>query len=440
MSRAAAVRARPLLDLLVRHRADPLGFLVRCAREDGDIVVFEMASRRLVVVNSPELVQEVLQRRHKEFLKAHGFETELVPWGRTILGHGLLVSEGEAWLRQRRLMHQAFERARMDSYGAVAAEATAALLAQWGPRERDIYADMSRLTLEILARTLFGGDANESALYDAFRRVFAYRDPSKGLPYLLPEWVPTPANVRTRKALRELDAMLLAIIAARRSGSGPHGDLLGLLLESVDGSDGTFDDRAVRDELMSTIVAGHDTLSATLTWGIDALASHPSVVERLRAELVPQLKGAAASGGHELPYLRSVVREILRLFPAGKSVVRVATQDAELGSVSISRGTFVVMSQWVIQRDPRWYPNPERFDPDRWAGDLLSRLPRFAYFPFGGGPRLCLGFAFAELALDVIISSVVQRSDLAGPPERRVWDPARLRPKAGVWLAARPVA
>ncbi|HEV8229041.1 MAG TPA: cytochrome P450 [Candidatus Limnocylindria bacterium] len=437
---------RSMLEFLIAQRRDPLGFLVRCVRESGDLVVFGLGPLRLVVLSDPSLIQEVLVVRSREFRKAHVMQAEVLPWGRRILGEGLLMSEGDRWLRHRRLMQQAFHRRVIAEYGRIMARRTAELVASWEPAvARDVHAEMKRLTLDTMTEVIFGGlaGAENADLGRALRDVFDFRT-AGALTSAIPEWIPTPGNVRTGHGIRRLDSILYGLIAARRSTALDRTDLLSILISSRDEDGAGMSDQGIRDEIMSTLVAGLDTLGATLTYSLHTLALRPSIADRLADEF------RSAASGHNAPvydpsglrYLDQFAREVLRLFPPGKSVVRTTVDECELGGQRFPAGTFVVMSQWVVQRDPRYFERPEEFDPERWSDDLAGRLPRFAYFPFGGGPRLCLGFAFADLMLRLATGVIVSRVQLAAHPDakRTAWDPAQLRPRRGMWLVPRPRA
>lgn len=431
---ARAVRERSLLAFHLRARRDPLGYVARCANEDGDLVVFALGPARMVFVSDPHLAEEVLVRRTREFVKAHTFESDL-PWARKILGHGLLMSEGPEWLRQRRLMQPAFHREKVASYDGLVIALTDRCIASWRPGVAlDVYAAMRRLVVEIMAAALFGAAADAAAMHDALHDLFDHRPASRGLLNLLPEWLPTPANVRTRAALGRLDRSVYELIAQRRRAPG-GADLLSLLIEARDEDGGAFTDEQIRDEIMSTVVAGHDTLAATLAWTFDLLARRPDVEASLVGALARPAGAAEGPAAALDPLLDRVVREILRLFPPGRSVVRVTAAASELGGLPLPRGAFVVMSQWVLQRDGRYYERPDEFEADRWTDGLAQRLPRCAYFPFGAGPRLCLGAPFAERVLRVVLARALPRLRLAlADPSRTVWDPATLRPRGGLWM------
>lgn len=424
---------RPALEALREYRRDPQAYLLRCAREDGAVVSFRIGPARVFALNDPELIAEVLVRRNADFLKQHD---KGLPWGRAISGAGLLVSEGQSWLRQRRMLQPAFHRQRVAMFGALMVDRAERAVGAWrGGAALDVEAAMLELTLAVLAESVFG--VRESAeLFEALDGVFSRR-PASSLLSLAPEWVPTPGNLVTRRSLRRLDRFIHDLIAERRRERDGRADLLAMLIEARDEDGGAMPDHLVRDEVMNILKAGYDTLGSTLAWTLEALVRHPHVERRLLDEL------HATLGPHpprvddlaRLPYLDAVAREALRLFPAGKSIVRTARVDCELGGRHIPSGAMVVMSQWVVHRDPRAFERPEDFAPERWLDGLAERLPRFAYFPFGGGPRLCIGYAIADLMLRLVLAVMVRRVHLAWRDGRpATWDPVTLRPKRGLWM------
>lgn len=431
---------RSLLALLVTHRRDPLAYITRAVREDDGVSVLRLGSQQIVLVAEPELVHDVLVRRTGEFRKAHGFERGL-PWAAAILGDGLLMSDGDVWLRHRRMMQPAFHRAEVARYGSIMTNETARTLETWSTGLRDVYRDMSQLTLRAISRAIFGIGGAVEELHEGFRDLFEDRQAARGIAYLIPEWVPTPANLRTRRGLRTVDRLIGEAIRVRRAQRDRPHDLLTTLIEARDESGTPFTDRQVRDEIMSTTVAGQDTLAATLTFTLDMLARDQEIQARLAEEIERVLSGRTptADDRSALGYLDQVVQEVLRLFPPGRNIVRVAVIDTELAGRSVRKGASIILSEWAVHRDPRWYEDPEVFRPERWSTEFEAQLPRAASFPFGAGPRLCLGAPFAELMLRLSVALIVQRFVLSPHPDPRMstWDPATLRPRRGLRLLLR---
>jgi cytochrome P450 len=425
-----------LLGSLSDWKADILGFYARCAREYGDIVSVRIAHRRAAFVSHPNGVEEVLATRHRDFVKNFA-QRMLAPW----LGKGLILSEGDFWLRQRRLMQPAFRRERVASYGDTMVALTRRMLDSWRDGETcDIHEEMMRLTLAVASRTLFDADVTDRAseisqallsMMDDFNARF------RGL-FAAPLWLPTPANRRTRRGIRHLHEVIDRIIAERRRSGADRGDLLSILLQARDeeGDGGRMTDQQVRDEVMTLLLAGHDTTANALTWTWYLLANHPAAADRLAAEAGEVLgdRPATAADLPRLSYAERVIQESMRLYPPVYGFGREAVQDTEVMGYRIPKGWNVIMCQWVMHRDARFFPDPERFDPDRWADGLAQRLPRYAYFPFGGGPRQCIGTAFAQLEAVLILATVAREYHFTIDPAHPVeLNPAvTLRPRHGL--------
>jgi cytochrome P450 len=404
-------------------RRDLLGLYTRCAREYGDVALLRFGLRPVWVLSHPDLVEQVLTSRN--FIKHYALRMN-----RLLLGNGLLSSEGDFWLRQRRLMQPAFLRDRLAGYAAVMVEYSERTAASWRDGDRrDVHSTMRQLTMQIASKTLFGADVHGQgpavaqalvAVMDSFnRRLFSV--------LRLPESVPTPANVRAWRAVRRLDAILYDLIASRRA-DGAQDDLLSILLHARDEQDGTgMTDRQLRDEAMTLFLAGHETTALALTYTLYLLASHPDVQDRLRKELHEVLgdRPATADDVPHLPFTERVVLESMRLCPPAYVLGRQAVEPCELRGYALPAGGTVIMPQWVIHRDPRFYDEPEKFHPDRWADGLLRRLPRFAYYPFGGGPRVCIGNTFAMLETVLVLASVCRRWRVG----RASPEPLRFRPR-----------
>jgi cytochrome P450 len=395
---------------LPEFRLGRLDYLRQCARAYGDVVALRFAHRRIVLVSHPDLIEEVLVTKNQNFIKH--FALRLNP---LLLGKGLLTSEGDFWLRQRRLVQPAFVRSRIAAYAPAMVAATLRLLASWQPgQRRDIHADMMKLTLDIAAQTLFHADAASDAqdiaqalrvLQDCFTVRF------QGL-LTLPLWLPTPGNFRLRRAVARLDTIIFGFIRQRRQNPEDKGDLLSLLLEARDADDGTrMTDRQVRDEAMTLFLAGHETTALVLSWTWYLLARHPDAEAKLLAELGHLLSGRlpAFADVARLPYTEAVLLEAMRLYPPAYTIGREALADCLVGGYPVRKGTTVLMSQWVVQRDPRFFDEPDAFRPERWLGASAKKIPKFAYFPFGGGPRLCVGNTFALMEMALVLATLAPR-------------------------------
>jgi cytochrome P450 len=404
-------------------RTNLLGLYTRCAREYGDVALLRFGLRPVWVLSHPDLVEQVLTSRH--FTKHYALRMN-----RLLLGNGLLSSDGDFWLRQRRLMQPAFLRDRVTSYAGVMFEYSERWARSWRDDEkRNIHADMRQLTMEIAGKTLFGADAYGRGpavaqaltdVMDAFvGRLFSV--------LRLPESVPTPANIRAWRAIRRLDAILYGLIESRRA-DGSQADLLSILLHARDEQDGTgMTDKQLRDEAMTLFLAGHETTALALTYTLYLLAGHPDIQEQMRTELRDVLgdRPATAADVPLLGFTERVILESMRLYPPAYVLGRQAAEPCELGGYVLPAGGTVLMPQWVIHRDPRFYDEPDRFQPDRWADDLQKRLPRFAYFPFGGGPRVCIGNAFAMMEMVLVLASICRRWSFT----RASTEPLRFKPR-----------
>ena len=415
-------------------RRDQLGFYVRCARQYGDFVQTRMGPFRVFMVFHPDAIEELLVARNRDFIKSPG-----VRLLRPVLGNGLLLSEGDTWLRQRRLVQPAFHRQRVAAYGEVMASFAERHVATWKDGDtRDVSVEMMALTQAIVAKTLFdadvSGDAQEASqaaevlMHDFGVRLQSFR--------VVPIWLPTPGNLRSRRALRRLDALIHRIIEARRASGEDRGDLLSILVQAQDADDGTrMTARQVRDEVMTLYMAGHETTAVTLAWTWYLLAQHPAVEARLAEELRTVLGGRAPTVA-DLPQLRHadmIITESMRLYPPAYGLGRQAVRATQIGDQPVAAKDIFIAPTWVVHRDRRWFEEPEAFRPERWEGDLARRLPRFAYFPFGGGPRQCIGNSFATMEAVLLLATIAQRFRLSLLPGQQVKPTpyVTLRPEPG---------
>jgi cytochrome P450 len=403
-------RGHLLVGSLPEFRRDVLGFFIECARRYGDVVPIRVPRRQLVLLSHPDLIEEVLTARVR-----HTTKTVLLRMLRPVLGDGLLLNEGEPWLRQRRLIQPAFHRVRIAAYGDVMAGYADRAMAEWKDGQtRDVHADMMAVTQAIVAKTLFDADVSDAAwdVGQALHVLMEDFSQRRTRLFELPSFVPTPGRRRARRAVERLNRLVYDIIAARRASGEDRGDLLSLLLHAQDADDGSrMTDRQVRDEIMTLFLAGHETTAVSLSWTWYLLAQHPEVEARLIEELRSVLGGRLPTVA-DLPRLRyteMVVTESMRLYPPAYTITRRVAEPCEVGGHPIPRETVLVMSQWVVHRDARWFDEPAAFHPDRWENDLAKRLPRYAYFPFGGGPRLCIGNTFAMMEATLLLATIAQR-------------------------------
>jgi cytochrome P450 len=361
-----------------------------------------------------------------------------------LIGRGLFTSEGAFWLRQRRLAQPAFHRERLAGFAATMVTATEAMLERWGRETRlrgalDVAAEMSALTLEIVGRTLFSRDLTGEAetVGRALLEALELMNDRTMSVVATPLWWPTWRNARLRRAIRELDRTVLEIIAARRRDGVDRGDLLSMLLQVRDEEDGRgMTDRQLRDEVMTFVLAGHETTAVALSWTWLLLDRHPHVADRLREEVGAAI-GDRAPTVADLPrlvYARQVVQKAMRLFPPVWGFMRQATVADRIGGFTVPKRAMITICPWVTYRHAAFWPDPERFDPERFAPEQVAARRRFAYIPFGGGPRLCIGNEFALMEAQLVLAMAVRRYRLRLAPRQVVVPECRLtlRPRGGL--------
>jgi cytochrome P450 len=412
-----------------------LGFLIDLGRNYGAISYTSLVRTPVYMLTSPELIDEVLIGKHRDCIKDAGTR-ELIP----LVGHGLLTAEGEAWRDQRKLASPPLQPKRIASYAETMVACAARELAAFKDGERrDLHEDMMRLTLEIVDKTLLGLDA--SAECERIARILevtmAYVDKQlRTFQGLLPLFIPTPSRYRFRKALAELDAIVYRMIARCKSQGANAENLLARLVHARDEDGKAMTDVQLRDEAVTMLLAGHETSAIALSYAAYLLSKNQAAAVRLRAEIDGQLaeRPARMDDLPKLPYLNAVVRETLRLYPPAYVIGREVLRDFELGGYVIPKGSQVMMCPYVVQRDARLFAEPDRFNPERWLDPAIDALPRFAYFPFGGGPRVCIGNHFAMMELALVLSVIVQQVELEVAPgfQLELEPIVTLRPASGV--------
>jgi cytochrome P450 len=424
-----------LLGNLPEFRHDMLAFVTDCARTYGDMVAFRLGPRRCLLINHPDLIEEVLVTNARNFIKHFALRMNPV-----LLGNGLLTSNGDFWLRQRRLAQPAFHKDRINAYGAVMVAFTERMLAGWRDGAiHDMHADMMQLTLEIVAKTLFDADVSARGhdVGEALQTALHYFSTRFKSLIRMPGFLPTPANRRLKKAVRRLDEIIFRMVDERRASGEDRGDLLSMLLHAQDEDDGSrMTNRQLRDEMMTLFLAGHETTAIALAWTWYLLASHPDVETKLVQELKREV-GERSPMVADLPRLRyteSIVMESMRLYPPAYMFGREPIEACMVGGFEVPAGRTVFMSQWVTHRDPRFFDNPEKFVPERWAADKIKSLPKYAYFPFGGGPRICIGNNFAMMEAILILATMARQWRFAlAPGHPVVPEPMMtLRPMHGI--------
>jgi len=424
-------RGHWLLGVLPHVRKDILGFFDDCHREFGDAAYFRAGNRRSMLLSHPADIETVLVTENRRFIKNYALQ-----FLRPLLGNGLVLNEGNAWLRQRRLVQPAFSKQRVESYAPAMVECTERLLAGWQPGQvRNLHMEMVELTMSIAGRTLLGIDVGEqfaevTRCMEAVMHDFLSRFGS-ALP--IPFWMPTPKNLKLRRTIRRLDGILQTLISERRASSAGRDDFLSLLLAARDEEDGSgLTDRQARDEVMTMFLAGHETTANALAWTWQLLGQHPEVQEQARGEVRSVLGGRPPTAADipRLPLVEAILKESMRLFPPAYVVGRRPIEDITIGGHFIPAGMNVLMCPWIVHRDERWFDRARAFDPARWLDGRTQGLPKYAYFPFGGGPRVCIGNGFAMFEGTLILAMIVQRfrMDLLNPLPARIQPAITLRP------------
>lgn len=427
----------PLVGVSFELLGDALTLLRRVAREYGDIVRIPVAFGDRILLNHPDWIEQLLvvqqSKFHKSTLSKEATER--------LLGQGLLISEGEFWRRQRRLAQPAFHRARINEYAATMMEITRAHVDDWRTGEvRDVAHEMMSLTLDIAVRTLFGttlpGEAEQVGRAVSF--LMRYSLGRARSPVAIPASWPTPRNRRADREYELLDSVVYRIIDERRAqgNSAQHPDLLSLLMGAMDEDGSQMTPKQLRDEIMTLFLAGHETTALALSWTWYLLSENRAAESRLHEELSGVLagRGPGVADLEKLPYLQAVVSESLRLYPPAYLLARTSIAPCNIGGYDFPTGTTVLASQWVMHRDARYFDNPDAFRPERWLDGLAGRLPAGAYFPFGDGPRRCIGQSFALMESALVLATVAQHFQFRLVPGHPVVpEPlVTLRPRHGI--------
>lgn len=419
---------------------DSLSFMLKNARQFGQFYAIWVGDTPIYVVSDPALAHEILVERAKEFHKAELVRHAVGPFA----GNGLFLNEGESWRRQRKLAQPAFHHQRIEAYGATMVQQTLDLLADWQPgATRDIAHEMTKLTLGIVNKTLFNVDVRAQADHIGALMTTVLASAEDRLNNYNPIWGRLFQRKQRREAaaIQELFTIIEEIIAEHRRTGEDSGDLLSMLLTARDEEDNPMSAQQLRDEVITLFVAGHETTANALAWAFYLVTQHPEVEANLVQEIAtlqgnpPTLRDLA-----QLPYSEQVIKEAMRLYPPAGGVTRQPLHDITLGGYPVAKGSTVAISTYVMHRDPTLYPDPERFDPERFTPENEAKLPRLAYLPFGGGPRVCIGNSFAMIEARLILLTVLQRFQLRLAPGQQVraQQVFTLRPKGGLPLTIHP--
>jgi len=417
---------------------DPLGFLERTGRDYGDAVQLRFGTTIIYLLSNPELIEAVLTNK-ADFPKSDLLRGPLM---RRVAGNGIFLSEGEFWVRQRRLMQPSFHRERISAYARIMSQYSSRMCTGWTAGSTiHLQNEMMRLTLAIVNKALFNVEIHESRCKEvsaAFEEISNRIAPSSSLFRILLGSALRLGHAEFERAVRRLDNVINELISEHASSRQDSNDLLSTLMQARDEQGKRMTDNQLRDEVITLFLAGHETTAISLTWTIYLITQHPEVETRIINELDSELAGRTVQleDVSKLCYLEKVIKEAMRLYPPVWVMARMSARDQALGSWSLPRGTHLFLSQWVVHRDARFYKNPKDFNPDRWTDAFTHNLPKYAYFPFGGGPRVCIGQSFAMLEVIIALATVFQNARLTvrGRQDIRPRPSLTLRPEGPIYM------
>jgi cytochrome P450 len=445
LAKAPGPRGAPLFGSLLDAWRDPIKLLSESARDHGDVVRLRFGPYHYVLVSGLSEIQHVLVKNQKNYTKSRSHQGV-----KLVLGDGLLTSEGEFWRRQRRLVQPAFHVQKLRGLAATMARLTGEHIARWrslpqGGRALDMHAEMMRLTFRIVGQTLCSSDVegDAQAIGDAITAAMRFANEYVEHIVRIPTWLPTPKNFRFRRAKTTLDALVYRLIEEHRANSDRDGDLLSMLMSETDEGDGQgMTPVQLRDEVMTLVLAGFETTANALTWTLYLLSQHPEVSRKLAQESSDVLGGRAATF-EDLPRLElteRVLQESMRLYPPAWCFERAAVEADEIGGYAIPAGTTIAVCPYVLHRNPSYWDDPHTFDPDRFLPERSTARSRFAYLPFGDGPRICIGKGFAMMEAKIVLAMIAGAFELHLGGARPVeLDPGiTLRPKNGMPMTIAP--
>jgi len=434
----------PLLGVLPQVWKNPLGFFLNTAKNYGAIVQIQMGPGRMYLVSHPNAVKHILQDNNKNYVK--GYEK-----AKDLFGDGLLTAEGDKWLRQRRLMSPAFNRGSLNSLFPMMVAATEEKMKEWRARPNpyeplDMASEMMLLTQTIILRTMFSTDIGDHAeqAAEAFTTALEHLNTTMMVPFEFVQKLPTRANLRFKHAISYLDDMIYGFIEERRSSGASQMDLLGMLMSARDEETGKgMSDQQMRDEMITIFLAGHETTASLLGWTWYLLGKNPAVEARLRSEHEEILGGRTPDPDdlRKLDYTRKVLEEALRMYPPAWMFARQAVKEDVVMGYTIPAGASIMLSPYVTQNLPEFWHDPEQFDPERFTSEQMEQRPRFAYFPFGGGPRLCIGNNFALMEAPLLLTMIMQnfKLELIKDQVFTLKPVATLRPQPALWMKLLPL-
>jgi cytochrome P450 len=401
------------------YRKDTLGYEKHLAQKYGDVVGLSFAGRKALLLNHPDDIHQVLVTQASKFNKSPVYQLILSRF----LGNGLVTSDGDFWKRQRKMTQPAFHTKRIGAYGEIMVDFSKRMMDEWKTSSvRDINRDMMRLTLNVVSKTLFNAemDKNAAQVNEALTMVLHAIDDTIKSPLFLPQWLPLPHNLRMKKATRTLDAIINHMIEERRKTNEDNGDLLSMLLLSEDENGERMTDTQVRDEAVTLFSAGHETTANALTWTWYLLSEHPKAEAKLHEELDRVLGGRMPTleDLRRLPYTEMVIKESMRIYSPVPSIGRQAIEDVQLNDLTIPKDTIILIAPHIVHNDARWWDEPEAFRPERFENE--KDINKYAYFPFGGGPRICIGNSFAMMEGVLVLAAMAQHYQLRHIPDAPV--------------------
>jgi cytochrome P450 len=403
--------AHPIWGQTLAFAQDPLAFLTHCGQDYGEIVPLRFIVGSAFLLTCPEHIEHVLQ--HRDIFTKNTRSWQAI---QTLVGRGLLTSEGDYWARQRHLSQPLFHHQRITAYGESMVAETQQMIAHWKiDQTLDLHAQMSQLTLSIVMKTLLDADLSGEAaqtIASSLESAMVWFEQQRRVAFLPLQWWPSAVNRNYRQAMKMLDETVYGLIQQRRHIKG-HNDLLTLLMQVEDEDGSRMSDQQLRDELTTIILAGHETTATALSWTWMLLSQHPDIEAKLITEL--QLLGdrlPTVADLPQLPYTHQIIQESMRLYPPVSTFVRSVVQDCELGGYRIPAQALVMFSPWVMQRSERYFTDPLDFRPERWANGFEKTLPKGVYFPFGDGPRICIGKSFAMMEAVLILAAIASQFKL----------------------------
>ena len=410
-------RGEPLFGSSRTYAKDPFRFLSACEQAYGDIVAFELGQLPAYMLSNPDDIERVLVSEAEHFRKPD-FQSDALG---DLLGEGLLLSEGDTWREQRQLTNPAFAMGRLANFADRIVDHADTMLDSWHDGQTvNVEQEMTAVTLDVIADLMLGVELSEErveTVRQSLDPLGAQFEPDP-VRFATPNWVPMPGDREYQRALDTLEGVVADIIAERRGSQGDADaeegmpmDMLSILLRAQDRGEQSAEQ--LRDEVVTMLLAGHDTTALTLTYTWYLLSEHPSARERVHEELDSVVDGRPTMDDvQEFEYIEWVINEAMRLYPPVYTIFREPTENVELAGYAIEEGSALMLPQWAVHRSDRWWDDPEQFEPERWTTERQQERPRFAYFPFGGGPRHCIGKHLAKLEAQLILARTANQFEL----------------------------